>query len=281
MLMYLALLGILAAVVLFVRTAGPALWAWWNERIHTYAVWMADELSAMFVTLTVERAKRFISIAVISGVVLGFLFAGLVSAIVFGALGYFGPRGWILWKRMRRLERIDDQLVDTLLLMSNALKSGLSFQQSLELAVREIKAPMNDELERVVKEIHLGRLTDDALRRFAERVPLEDIKLSVDAILTLRETGGDLSETFEIIAKTVVERKKVQGKIKAMTSQGMSQGVLVCLMPVGMLMIFAMISPEYIRPFFNTPIGIMMLLLVFVLDAMGLWMMFKLVKVDV
>ncbi|MCL4848231.1 MAG: type II secretion system F family protein [Acidobacteria bacterium] len=279
--MYLALLGILAAVVLFVRTAGPALWAWWNERIHTYAVWMADELSAMFVTLTVERAKRFISIAVISGVVLGFLFAGIVSAIVFGALGYFGPRGWILWKRMRRLERIDDQLVDTLLLMSNALKSGLSFQQSLELAVREIKAPMNDELERVVKEIHLGRLTDDALRRFAERVPLEDIKLSVDAILTLRETGGDLSETFEIIAKTVVERKKVQGKIKAMTSQGMSQGVLVCLMPVGMLMIFAMISPEYIRPFFNTPIGIMMLLLVFVLDAMGLWMMFKLVKVDV
>jgi len=204
-----------------------------------------------------------------------------VSAIVFGALGYFGPRGWILWKRMRRLERIDDQLVDTLLLMSNALKSGLSFQQSLELAVREIKAPMNDELERVVKEIHLGRLTDDALRRFAERVPLEDIKLSVDAILTLRETGGDLSETFEIIAKTVVERKKVQGKIKAMTSQGMSQGVLVCLMPVGMLLIFTMISPEYIRPFFNTPIGIMMLLLVFVLDAMGLWMMFKLVKVDV
>lgn len=281
MLMYLALLGILAAVVLFVTTAGPALWAWWNERIHTYAVWMADELSAMFITLTVERAKRFISIAVISGVVLGFLFAGIVSAIVFGALGYFGPRGWILWKRMRRLERIDDQLVDTLLLMSNALKSGLSFQQSLELAVREIKAPMNDELERVVKEIHLGRLTDDALRRFAERVPLEDIKLSVDAILTLRETGGDLSETFEIIAKTVVERKKVQGKIKAMTSQGMSQGVLVCLMPVGMLMIFAMISPEYIRPFFNTPIGIMMLLLVFVLDAMGLWMMFKLVKVDV
>jgi tight adherence protein B len=281
MLMYLALLGILAAVVLFVSTAGPALWAWWNQRIHTYAVWMADELSAMFVTLTVERAKRFISIAVFSGVVLGFLFAGIVSAIVFGAVGYFGPWGWILWKRMRRLERIDDQLVDTLLLMSNALKSGLSFQQSLELAVREIKAPMNDELERVVKEIHLGRLTDDALRRFAERVPLEDIKLSVDAILTLRETGGDLSETFEIIAKTVVERKKVQGKIKAMTSQGMSQGVLVCLMPVGMLLIFAFISPEFIRPFFNTPIGIMMLLLVFVLDAMGLWMMFKLVKVDV
>lgn len=281
MLKYLALVSLLGAVVIFVRSAGPALWAWWNERIHTYAVWMADELGAMFEAMTVERAKRFISIGVIGGVVLGFLFAGPVSAVVFGALGYFGPRGWVMWKRLRRLGQIDDQLVDTLLLMSNALKSGLSFQQSLELAVREIKAPMNDELERVVKEIHLGRLTDDALRRFAERVPLEDVKLAVDAILTLRETGGDLSETFEIIAKTVVERKKVQGKIKAMTAQGMSQGVLVCMMPVGMLVIFTVISPEFTRLFFTTPIGMMLLLLVFVLDAMGLWLMFKLVKVDV
>ena len=67
----------------------------------------------------------------------------------------------------------------------------------------------------------------------AQRVPLEDVRLVVDSILTLRETGGNLSETFEVIAETIVERKKVQGKIKTMTAQGMTQGVIMCSMPLG------------------------------------------------
>jgi tight adherence protein B len=186
---------------------------------------------------------------------------------------------WYL--RRRRLDGIDNQLVDALLMMANALKAGLSLQQSLELVVREMKPPLADEFGRVQKEIHLGRLTDDALRRLAERVPLEDLGLAVDSILTLRETGGNLSETFSVIAHTIVERKKVEGKIKAMTAQGMSQGVLVCLFPPAMLLLFSLIDVNFIRPFFTTALGVMMLVLVFVLDAMGLWLMFKLVKVDV
>jgi tight adherence protein B len=183
--------------------------------------------------------------------------------------------------RRRRLGMVDDQLVDALLLMANALKAGLSLQQGLELVVREMKPPISDEFGRVVKEIHLGRLTDEALKRLAERVPLEDVQLAVDSILTLRETGGNLSETFQVIAHTIVERKKVQGKIKAMTAQGMSQGILVCCFPIGMMLLFTFIDPNYMRPFFNTPLGWLMMALVFVLDGLGLWLMFKLVKVEV
>ena len=156
--------------------------------------------------------------------------ARIFAAFVFAAAGYFVPVGRRdLPPAPAPRATIDDQLVDALLLMANALKAGLSLQQALELVVREMKPPISDEFGRLVKEIHLGRLTDDALRRFAERVPLEDVRLAVDSILTLRETGGNLSETFQVIAHTIVERKKVQGKIKAMTAQGMSQGILICL----------------------------------------------------
>src|SRR5262249_28171206 len=151
----------------------------------------------------------------------------------------------------RRLKKIDDQLVDTLQMMANALKSGLNLQGSLELVVREMKPPISDEFGRLVKEINFGRLIDDALRRFAERVPLEDVQLAVDSVLTLRETGGNLSETFQVIASTIVERKKVQGKIASMTAQGMTQGVVVCLMPVALMLLFSFIDPTYMRPFFT------------------------------
>jgi tight adherence protein B len=274
------------AAFLLTRTLAEQLTRWWNTRIQGYAAWMTIEFESMFAEMTIDQAKKYISAMVFTPALFGLLFgsgfAGRVLAMaVFGLAGYFLPWGFVVYRRKRRLGAIDDQLIDTLQMMANALKAGLSLQQALELVVHEMKPPISDEFGRLVKEIHLGRLTDDALRHFAERVPLEDVQLSVDSILTLRETGANLSETFGTIAKTIIERKKVEGKIKAMTAQGMAQGVLICMFPPGMLLLFSMIDANFVRPFFSTPIGIMLLVLVFLLDGMGLWMMFKLVKVDV
>lgn len=282
----LSLVLLFAGVFILMRVLAVSLTSWWNARIQGYAAWMTIEFESMFAEMNVAKARRLITAMVFVPAVLGLLlgsgFVGRLLAMgVFGLAGYFLPWGFVLYRRHKRLAAIDDQLVDTLQMMANALKAGLSLQQALELVVREMKPPVSDEFGRVVKEIHLGRLTDDALRHLAERVPLEDVQLSVDSILTLRETGANLSETFQTISKTIIERKKVEGRIKAMTAQGMAQGVLICMFPPAMLLLFSMIDANFVRPFFETPIGIGLLILVFLLDGMGLWMMFKLVKVDV
>ena len=283
---YIALAVTLIALVLFVISSGEQLGNWWDARTRKYASWMAIEFDSMFQDVTVERAQGWISYAVVGAFLMGLLAGGgvigrLIIATGFGLLGYFLPRAFVMYLRFKRLATIDDQLVDALLLMSNALKAGLSLQQAMELVVREMKPPISDEIGRVVKEIHLGMLTDDALRHLRQRVPLEDMRLAVDSILTLRETGGNLSETFEVISKTIVERKKVQGKIKTLTAQGMAQGVLICMMPPGLILLFSLMDENYMKPMFNTPIGWAMLSVVFLLDAVGLYMMFKLVQVDV
>jgi tight adherence protein B len=284
--LYAALGLLLIALILFVTSTLDSLLSWWNARTHKYASWMAIEFDGMFRELTVDKAQRIISYTVGGGIVMGLLLGdGILGRVVamtlLGLAGYFGPWGVVLYQRYRRLDAIDGQLVDTLILMSNGLKAGLSLQQSLELGAHEMKPPISDEFGRIVKEIHLGRLTDDALRRFRERVPLEDVNIAVEAILTLRETGGNLSETFEVIAHTIMERKKVQGKIKSLTAQGMSQGILICLMPPAMMLLFSILDASYMRPFFTTALGWMMMTAMFVLDGMGLWLMFHLVKVDV
>lgn len=280
------LLVAFAATALLVSGAGEGIGAWWRVRTAQYASWIVDEFDLMFEAITVARARTFITALTTGGMLIGFLFgnalpARIFFALFFGGLGYAGPRLFVIWRRRQRLAAIDEQLVDTLRLMSNGLKAGLSLQQALELAVRETKPPIADELTRVIKEIHLGRLMDDALQRFAERVPLEDVRIVVDSILTLRETGGNLSETFDVVATTIVERKKVSGKIAAMTAQGMTQGFIMCLMPVGMLVLFGLIDPNYTAPLFETVLGWLMLALITVLDLMGLWLMLKIVQVDV
>ena len=108
----------------------------------------------------------------LGGFVLGLLLGDgllgrLVATAILGLAGYFGPRLVVKWLRKRRLDAIDNQLVDTLHADVERLKAGLSLQQALELVAREMKPPIADEFGRLVKEIHLGRLTDDALRRFA------------------------------------------------------------------------------------------------------------------
>jgi tight adherence protein B len=286
MFFYLALLVAVAAVIMFTVSSGEQFAGWWDRRTHKYAHWMAIEFDSMFENVTIERAQKWITWTVGAAFLMGVLAGGgvmgrLVLGLLFAGLGYFLPRLFVMWRRYKRLSQVDDQLVDTLLLMSNALKAGLSLQQALELVVREMKPPISDEIGRVVKEIHLGMLTDDALRHLRERVPLEDVRLAVDSILTLRETGGNLSETFEVIARTIVERKKVQGKIKTLTAQGMAQGILICLMPPGLILLFSLMDENYMKPMFGTPIGWAMLATVFLLDATGLFMMFKLVQVDV
>jgi tight adherence protein B len=278
---YAALVMLLLAIVIGVRSMYEDLSEWWLRRIHTYASWLTMEFESMFEAMTIDRAYRFITITILGSFAFGLLLGGIFAAFIFAAAGYFIPWVIVTYLHHRRLGNIDDQLVDALLLMANALKAGLSLQQALELVAREMKPPISDEFGRLIKEIHLGRLTDDALRRFAERVPLEDVRLAVDSILTLRETGGNLSETFQVIAHTIVERKKVQGKIKAMTAQGMSQGILICLFPIVMMLLFTFIDPNYMRPFFHSALGLLMLVAVFILDGAGLWLMFKLVKVDV
>ncbi len=280
-------LGVLfVAAALFVSGGGEAVGTWWRRRTRIYGSWIVDEFDAMFEAITIERAQTFITGMTVGGALIGFLLGNALASRIFFALfmagmGYFIPRLFVLWRRRARLDSIDDQLVDALRLMSNGLKAGLSLQQALELAVRETKPPIADELARVVKEIHLGRLMDDALRRFAERVPLEDVRIVVDSILTLRETGGNLSETFDVVANTIVERKKVSGKIKSMTAQGMTQGFIMCLMPPGMLLLFSFIDPTYTAPLFNTVLGWVILAIITALDLMGLWLMLKLVKIEV
>ena len=283
---YLALLLTGIATTLLVRALLDMSGDRWAKAVESYGVWMAEELDKVLIVMTPTRAGMWVTVAVLGGVGLGLLAGNSTGprvfwALVLGTAAYFTPTFAVRWLQARYLQRVDDQLVDALRMMANALKAGLNLQQALDLVSREMPAPIATVFGRVVNEIALGRLTDDALRRMALRVPLDDVRLFTDSVLTLRETGGNLSETFAVIAETVVERKKVQGRIKTVTTQGVSQGVIICAMPIALMLLFQVIDGNYLAPFFSTALGWIMLAAVFLLDAVGMWAILKVVKVEV
>jgi tight adherence protein B len=257
-----------------------------STALGAYGKWISDELDKALIKVSPAQASIWVTLAVAAGAVLGVMAGNSLGPRIFFVIvlctaAYFLPTFAVQWLKARYLQRVDDQLVDALRMMANALKAGLNLQQALELVSREMPPPISVVFGRVVNEINLGRLTDDALRRMVQRVPLDDVRLFADSVLTLRETGGNLSETFAVIAETVVERKKVQGRIKTITTQGVSQGVIVGAMPFAMMLMFSFIDEHYLDPFFGTPLGWIMLLAICVLDAVGVFAIMKVVKVEV
>ena len=173
------------------------------------------------------------------------------------------------------------QLVDALVNMGNSLKAGFSLNQALELVQREMENPMSQEIRLVTQEIRLGVSVENALQHLLERMPSQDLDLVVTAITISREIGGNLTEVFDNIADTVRERHRIGGKIDALTAQGKLQGIIISLLPIGVGVALNLINPKKMEPMFNTFLGWLMIVGILGLEALGMFVIFKIVSIEV
>jgi tight adherence protein B len=175
----------------------------------------------------------------------------ILVGLIFSFLGWFLPKIWLSFRQAKRLRTLNDQLADTITLMSNSLRSGLSLVQSMEMISREAEPPIAEEFSRVVREIGLGVGPQDALLHMVRRVNSDDLDLMVTAILVQFEVGGNLSRILDSISSTIRERVKLKGEIRTMSAQGRTAGMMLSGLPVfvgGMLML---IAPTYIGKLFT------------------------------
>lgn len=190
--------------------------------------------------------------------------------------------GLVVKKMYRRwMLRLDDQLVDALTLVTNALRSGLSLVQSLDLVVKEMPAPISLEFGLAMKEHRMGARLDEALERLVARAPSQDLAMVVDSVVILRETGGNLTETFDTIVYTIAERKRVQGKIRSLTAQGYYQGMILMGMPVILTWGLYALNPDYMRPLLTTIPGWILLALVAGMLTCAAFVIRRIISIDV
>jgi tight adherence protein B len=172
-------------------------------------------------------------------------------------------------------------MVDGLGLMSNGLKSGLSIVQSLSLVVQEMPNPIQQEFNLVLSENKLGVSLEEAFLNLSKRIKADDVEMFVTSINILKETGGNLAETFDTIVGTIRDRIKVENKISAMTAQSFYQGVIVMMVPPALGMAFYQSDPDFMKPLFTTAIGWGVLMVILMLEAVGFFVIMKIVKIDV
>lgn len=202
-------------------------------------------------------------------------------ALLFSIIGWKTPRPFMDRLVNKRIDMYKGQMVDALQLLSNGLRAGLSLPQSLGMVVDELPNPVAQEFNTVLQQTKIGVPLEEAFENLVKRVPTQDNDMFVSSIGILKETGGNLSEVFDTIAAVIRERVRLQQKIDTFTAQGKFQGFTIFAMPFALGGVFAASDPSSMALMFTTPVGIIMLVAALGMDLLGLWAIFKVVKIEV
>lgn len=206
---------------------------------------------------------------------------GIIFGSIVTVLGWQIPKYVMDYMYDKRCAKFVDQMVDAMTIMSNGVKSGLSAPQAMERVVENMQNPISQEFALVLSQTRLGVSLEEALNSLGTRIPVPDVQMFVVAVNILKETGGNMAETFATITETIRERQKIQKKIEALTAQGLMQGVILTLVPFVLLLVFFFIDPNFIKPLFNTTLGLVFLFIMLTLQVIGGLVIRKMVKIEV
>ncbi|MGI6406237.1 MAG: type II secretion system F family protein [Syntrophaceticus sp.] len=212
---------------------------------------------------------------------LRFLTGNLQLAVLSGMIACILPWIYLNLKRQERLRLLNNQLADSLGIMTNSLRAGYSFLQAMEMVAAEAPYPLGGEYKRTLREIQLGTPTETALNNMSHRVGSDDLELVVTAIITQRKVGGNLAEILDSIAGTIRERVRIQGEIKTLTAQGRISGLIIGLLPVALVAVLFVINPGYIGMLFTEPIGLVLVGGAVIGEIVGVLIVKKIVDIKV
>lgn len=249
--------------------------------------YIVERLSMMFYEVSPEKVllgQIFLSVGVglcVFALLIPQWFPAIVLGIATTFAGWKAPKPIIDYLYERRVRKFVLQMVDGLSLMSNGLKSGLSVVQSVGLVVQEMPNPIQQEFNLVLSQNKLGVSFEEALTSLSKRIASDDVEMFVTSVNILKETGGNLAETFDTIVLTIRERIKVESKISALTAQGRFQGTALMCVPPFMGGVFYLTDPDFMRPLFTTVLGWIFLFVVAFLIGIAFFTIQKIIKIDV
>ena len=175
-------------------------------------------------------------------------FIGAVGTILVGLM-------YLKLHISRRQAAFVNQLGDTLVMVSNALRAGFSFLQAMEYISREMNAPIGTEFQKVVNEMNLGSPLEVSLENMGKRMESKDFDLVVTAVLIQRQVGGNLSQVLDSISNTINERIRMRREIMTLTAQGRLSGVIVGAIPFAMIGLALSMNSTYFDQMLADKVG--------------------------
>jgi len=264
------------------------LMAYYSEYKQKSLVW-AEDFNRQFLTIDVKYIVfGTLGAFGILGLVLGLMTGGFLGVFVFlivlfmgGTLAVRMPMAVLDALKKSRGKKVNAQLMDALILLSNSLRSGMDIVQGFELVSKDMMPPIADEFGLVVKNYQLGTPFEKALDGLTERVDSRMLAYIIKAIIIQRQVGGNLTVIFARLVENIREESKLEEKLQAMTAQQKIQSIVVSVMPFVMMIVMFIFNPSQMISFYTSPVGIIVFIFCIIWISIGMKVLQKMGEVRV
>ena len=188
---------------------------------------------------------------------------------------------WVSKKARKRLDLIEEQLPDAVELMVRSLRVGHPFASAIQIVAKEIPDPLGTEFGMIADESAYGRDVTESLKELAERVDMQDLRFLAVAVTIQSQSGGNLAEILDGLAKVIRARFRLFRRVRAITAEAKWSGMFLSSFPLMVLAVIQILKPDYFDTVKDTPAFIPAALVVFTFLAINVVFMKMMVNIKV
>ncbi len=234
--------------------------------------------------MTISKGA-FIRNSVIGAVILFFILLMLEAPIWFAlimsiSLSYVGAMWFLNFKKKKYQAKYLDELPNAVEAIVRGIKSGMPLNDSIKIVANDVKEPVRSEFARVVEQQAIGKGMAEAVKVLYDRVPLPEVNFLVVVIAVQEQSGGNLAEALQNLARVLRDRKKMKAKVKAMASEAKASASIIGSLPFVVAILVSIASPGYLNPLFESPAGHLWLAIGGIMLLMGGYIMHKMIQFD-
>ena len=229
--------------------------------------------------------RQYAIVSIIIGAVLAVIGmlsgGGLYAAIPLGFAGAWGVPTWLLsYLKKRRERKFLDAFPDAVDVVVRGVKAGLPLLDCLKMITMEAPEPLRSEFRTIVETQAIGIPLGEACLKLYEHMPLPEANFFGIVIAIQQKSGGNLAEALGNLSKVLRDRKKMKAKIQAMSQEAKASAGIIGALPVAVMTLVYLTSPQYISLLWTEPTGRVMLAISAVWMSMGVMVMKKMINFD-
>ena len=229
--------------------------------------------------------KFFIGIVFISTYIVSKLlennFPSIIELLTFGLIGFYLLDIYFVISDMIKRKLVEQELLNAIIIMNNAFRSGRSTIQAIEIVATELNGPIKQEFKKMKLEIGYGLSLDTVFERFSKRVNLEEVKYITSSLTILNKTGGNIIKVFASIEKMLFDKRKLKKELNSLTSASKLISRILLLMPIAFIFFIFILDPTYFTILFTNVIGRVILFLTVMLYVLYIVIVVKIMKVRI
>lgn len=218
-----------------------------SKSIPLYAI-LADKAQKANIAFTPGQLVMVMGILTVVAFVL-LTFGTAASVPIRAALSVLMGIGavyvWVNNTAKKRMAMLEEQLPDAVELMVRSLRVGHPFSSAMQIVAKEVPDPLGTEMGVISDEAAYGRDVGEALKAMAERMDMQDLRFLAVAVTIQQQSGGNLAEILDGLAKVIRSRFKLFRRVKAITAEAKWSGMFLSLFPIVALVMINVIQPNY------------------------------------